>query len=326
MSHGRSLAPVLLVLLAVAGCRSRAKSDGERPATTPAASTCDASPRDDMITECPAALLEARRDGTLPNRYVVPTEDERAKMKALVTKLLARGDAGLAEARAEAGKFGFEIVDASEVAGVVVVREIATRRRGGGAYLVRLGSASHLVVQAPHTFFDVGTLPLACEMFRREDARALFVNTMHRYKGAPADANGDHPSDVAHAPSSLFQSATEGALEAVPGASVVQLHGFATREPPARAVVSSGERRAGHPLVARAAAALTGVVGGPVLKYPDDTSELGATTNAQGMIVRAAGGRFLHVEMDEGLRRDLACDPALRGRAFDALARALEAK
>ena len=65
--------------------------------------------------------------------------------------------------------------------------------------------------------------------------------------------------------------------------------------------------------------------GGPFcLRYPRDTSELGATTNAQGMIVRAAGGRFLHVEMDEGLRRDLACDAALRGRAFEALARVLE--
>jgi len=322
MTHVRVLAP--LFLLAALSCRSRANVEGDRAAPPPAASSCDGSLGGDMTLGCPAALVEARRDGALPNRFVVPSQDERSRMRALMAHLLGAAPPSLADARTEAASFGFEIVDVPEHAGLVVLREIASRRRGGGAYLLRLGSASRLVVQAPHTFYDEGTLPLACDLFDRSGARALFINTVHRYKGAPADANGEHPSDVAHALETLFQSATEGAIAGVKGVVVVQLHGFATREPRARAVVSSGERREENPFVARAAEALEGAVGKPVLRYPRDTSELGATTNAQGMIVRAAGGRFLHVEMDEGLRRDLGCDAALRGRAFEALARVLE--
>jgi hypothetical protein len=318
----RERAILLVLALATSSCRSTTKVDVAPPSSVGAVP----SPKEDMNVECPAALLEARRDGTLPNRFVVPRDDERAQMKAIVASLLATDSAGLASVRADAARIGFELLDAEAAPGVVVLREIEGQRRGGGAYLVRLRSASRLVVQAPHTFYDEGTLPLACDLFQRAQARALFINTVHRYKGAPADANGQHPSDVAHAPRTLFQSATEGALDAVKDLAVLQLHGFATREPRARAVVSTGEKRAGSTFLVTAAKALEDEVGKPVLRYPDDTSELGATTNVQGMIVRAAGGRFLHIEMDEGLRRDLAADTALRARAFGAITRVIEAK
>jgi len=122
----------------------------------------------------------------------------------------------------------------------------------------------------------------------------------------------------------MFQAATEGAVDAIPRTSVVQLHGFAERGVGGRAVVSTGEKRAGSPLVARSSRALEAVVGPRILKYPEDTNELGATTNVQGVVVRrAAGGQFLHVEMEEGLRRDLLRDAALRGRALDAIGAAI---
>jgi hypothetical protein len=234
---------------------------------------------------------------------------------------LLLGSAPRARAAETLAKAGFEIVDLPDIAGAMLVREVESRRRGGGAYVVRGGSRSHLIVQAPHTFFDEGTLPLACELFQRADAAALFINTVHRYKGAAPDAAGNHPADVAHAPDSLFEAATEGALTAIAGLTAVQVHGFAARESGARAVVSSGDKRGASPLATRAKAALDAVVGGGVLLFPDDTSELGATTNVQGNYLRQHGGRFLHVEMSEGLRRELQADPALRERALTALAR-----
>jgi hypothetical protein len=72
--------------------------------------------------------------------------------------------------------------------------------------------------------------------------------------------------------------------------------------------------------VQKARAALEAVVGPRVMVYPDDTNELGATTNVEGMAVRRAGGRFLHVEMDGELRRSLRTNGGLRRRALDALA------
>jgi hypothetical protein len=273
---------------------------------------------------CPAAILEARQGGSQPNRFVAPTEDERVAMRALFARLLAaRDDGAIGAARAEAAKTGLEIVEAPEMPGTMVLREVEGRRRGGGAYVVRFGSPSRLVVQAPHTFYDEGTLPLACAYFSQAQGRALFVNTVHRYRGAPQDAQGQHPADVAHAPATLFQAATEGAIQAINRITVVQLHGFGARDPQARAVVSTGDKRAGTALVTRVAKALEGAVGPPVLRYPEDTAELGATTNVQGAIVRAAGGCFVHIEMDEGLRKDLQADATMRGRFFAAMNGAL---
>lgn len=273
----------------------------------------------DVDTGCPGALAATRQGGLRPDSYVPPTDDERRAAHATVAKLL-RG-----EAVSDAAAFGFEIVPLEGWSDVVLLREIGDKKRGGGAYVVRKGSSSALVVQAPHTFYDVGTFPLACELFQRTRARALFINTVHRYKTSPAGADGTHPSDMAHSPASTFQAATEAAVEVIPKISVLQLHGFADRKLGARAVVSTGERRGGSPLVARVARALEDVVGPRILKYPEDTNELGATTNVQGAIVRRAGGRFLHIEMDDGLRNDLLRGAALRAKALDALGATLAA-
>ncbi|KYF70946.1 hypothetical protein [Sorangium cellulosum] len=67
------------------------------------------------------------------------------------------------------------------------------RRRGAAAVVLRTGAAAPLIVEAPHTFFDRGTLPVALAVFDAQRARALVVNTSHRYGGRPkpGDAAGD---------------------------------------------------------------------------------------------------------------------------------------
>ena len=242
-----------------------------------------------------------------------------------VTRLLAAsilaalavlaGDEG--SARTHATRAGFELVDVPEWDGTVVLRE--TKRRGGGAYVFRRGSTSSLVVQAPHTFFDEGTLPLACALFEQSKARALFINTAHRYRAAPEGQS----ADVAHLERSFFQSATLAVVRETRTPAVVQLHGFG-RERAMKAVVSSGDARPGVPHVDRVVSALGAVLGEGVLRFPEDTRELGATTNVQGKVVRASGGMFLHVEMSEETRALLASDAAMRTAVFAALARWME--
>ena len=271
----------------------------------------------DIDRGCPTALADTRRGGTRPNSFSAPTDAEMAKARAALAKLIKGGDIA-----ADAKDFGFEVVPLDTWPDAVLVREIDGRHRGGGAYVVRKNSTSSLIVQAPHTFYDEGTFPLACEFFQRTKARALYINTTHRYKSAP-ESSGKFPADVAHAPVTIFQSATEGAVDAIPKLSIVQLHGFADRKLGGRAVVSTGEKKQGGPYVAKVASALEAVVGPKILKYPDDTNELGATTNVQGSIVRRAGGSFLHVEMADNLRRDLVGDATLRQKALDALAGAI---
>jgi hypothetical protein len=269
--------------------------------------------------ECPRELTDARRDGTRPNTYVEPTTEER--------RILAGAIAAFARGEDAAGldAIGFEVVRPATWPDVLVVRERG-RLRGGGAYVLRTSSRAQLVVQAPHTFFDEGTFPLACELFQRAEARALFINTTHRYKSAPKAPDGRFPADVAHSASSFFQAATESLVGQQKDLAVVQLHGFATREVDARAVASSGERTPGAPWVTRVASSLATIVGGKVLRYPEDTNELGATTNVQGIVVRRSGGKFLHLEMDEEMRHRLLGDADLRGRALDAIASSVDAQ
>jgi hypothetical protein len=273
---------------------------------------------------CFAALVAARRGGTDADRYVVPTLPERDAMQEAVSRLVARGAAERAAASSQAQLAGFEIVDVPEVPNVVLVREVESRRRGGGAYVVRLGSKSRVVVEAPHTFFDEGTLPLACELFERAEAAALFIDTAHRYKAAEPNERGEHPADVAHASDSLFQAATEGLLRARSAATIVQLHGFAPRESGASVVLSNGAPQPGDALVARAATLLVPALGPGVKRFPDETADLGATKNVQGILARRVGAKFLHIEIEASVRKALLADAQLRARFLDALTQAVD--
>ena len=274
--------------------------------------------------ECPDLLSIARRGGSETNRFIVPTEEQRAAFVELASVLVAEGEGARLRTSAMAEALGFELRDVPGWPGVVIVREVSTARRGGGAYLFRLDRRNSLVVQAPHTFFDEGTLPLSCELFVRARAAVLFIDTAHRYKAAEADADGEFPADMAHSTKSFFQAATEGTLRKLTGATVVQLHGFGERAAPFNVVLSNGERVAADPLVVRAEQALSGVVPTGIVRFPDEIDELGATTNVQGPLVRRYRGRFLHVEMAAKLRRELLATARLRGLFLDALTSALE--
>ncbi len=281
----------------------------------------------DVPPGCPAVLAATRAGGMDAGRFVAPDPVERGAVRDAIAHLVGDGEAGRRAAHASALGAGYEIVDPLDLPGAVLLREVASRRRGGGAYVVALAPrAPHLFVQAPHTFYDAGTFPLACALFATSGAAALFIDTSHRYRSAARDATGAHPADNAHNAASLFQAATEGLLRGRRGATVVQLHGFSERQGGASLILSSGGGGPGDETVAQAAAAMAPIVGSGVRRYPEDTRDLGAVTNVQGIAVRRAGGRFLHVELDADLRRALLADAALRGRMLGALATVLGAE
>ena len=81
---------------------------------------------------CPAGLLAARRGGSAPDRYVVPSEADRVSFSTLVASLL-----GPAIDRTSAGdrawSLGYRLEEVPEIPGTLLLREIPTQRRGGGA-------------------------------------------------------------------------------------------------------------------------------------------------------------------------------------------------
>lgn len=211
----------------------------------------------------------------------------------------------------------------------LAVYEDPAYRRGGGIYIFRRGEVPReRIVQVPHSFFDVGTLEIGLELAAAAQARALFVNTIHRYEGGkPPSADDDEPqaspADVAHNEHAFFQAFTLAALRGLVRPQIIQVHGFADGGiadcPNAAVVISAGAAPAGAQEAAQVAARLGALLGGGrVLLFPRDTQRLGALKNVQGRAVSAAAGAtFLHIEISRTLRDQLNRDSSLR-RAFAA--------
>lgn len=266
-----------------------------------------------------------------PKAYAPASAAESAALADLVGRMFAGQLAGIEEAGRAAGY----AIEGWEVGGerFVVAVEVAGARRGGGAFVVRVGSTSPMILQAPHGFFDMGTERIALELMLAERGwpRALFVNTVHRYLGADGVKRrvDQAPADPCHREEHLFAVATAAALERVSDAEVVQLHGFGDDPedgagPTFAAIVSAGTKTP-TPRTRAVAEALRAGLGATVGLYPEDTDRLGATTNVQGRAVRAfndrtgAAATFVHVELSAALRQQLREDPEARQRLAAAL-------
>jgi len=278
------------------------------------------------------ALLKSVRERK--RQYVAPTHADLSKTRAALDLLLdaLKRAQPLDHARAALSAVHLELVLTRLGADpAVAVVENPAHRVGRGIFVWRCGALpQERIVQVPHSFFDEGTLPIGTAL-AAAGARALFVNTVHRYPAgvAPSQALGEEeggddsrarpsPSDLAHQTESTWQVMTQRALEHFSSLVVVQVHGFADRSDPAHAeagiVVSPSIASAGKPaakqLVTRLAHGLAGV---GVCLYPRDTRVLGGTRNAQAKAVAAhPAAIFLHVEIAHGVRRRLVSDQAFR--------------
>lgn len=267
-----------------------------------------------------------------PPFYAPPTRERAAAFAELMRGMLTTPTPE-PEALAElAFTAGYE-VHAWYVSGqkLLAAVEPATRQTGGGAYLVRVeagaGPVRPVILQAPHAFHDLGTERIALALALRggEWPRALFVNTVHRY----LDTDGERrerdaaPADPCHNPDHLFSVATAAALDAMPRAEVVQIHGFSEDDDPLgpAIVVSAGDRVAATARTREVAGRLRTALGVDVAVFPEDRTRLGATANAQGRMVRARGGaaRFVHLELSHDLRRRLQRDARALASLADAL-------
>jgi hypothetical protein len=208
-----------------------------------------------------------------------------------------------------------QIIDDTSGGGALqLVREDAESgagRRGWGLYVINCHATAAPVVEVPHPVSDEGTERLGWDLFARADAGALLV------AGSKRDANGTS-SDVAHAPASVFSTVHQALLKR--GREVVQIHGFAAEEHSdlsQQAVISSGSTdphyadlslRVGNALSAAGVSVCLFAAG-------NSCSDLGATTNVQGMSARGAGAWFVHVELNEDareVRSDVVVDALTR--------------
>lgn len=337
-THTRSTSVAMMGALLLMGC-SRAGEGSDPHRATRSDVRPAASPRPKGTLELGSVeqqdqLLRAfqgvyhRVRGKVP--YIPPRQEEEEALTALVVSLLDVVSSGRMD--------GFSALQHSAslqrlwVERVVVgplqflaLTEAPGAARGWGAWIFRVGPApGEVILQAPHTFFDMGTGPLALEALARHPFRALGFNTVHR--GTKAGGEGEEPSDtdVAHNPNHPFQAVTR-ALERLGPLALVQLHGFKSdpETGTATVIVSNGTKDAEAPLRDAVAESLARVLEG-VRVYPKDLSALGGTRNVQGKAVRSWNATpFLHLELSGSLRDKLQRDAALKGQVLDALARPL---
>lgn len=328
---GEGVGPWLLLGALVTGCC--APQPGASEAAAPVAAAVEPGPvvpsgAEEFVV---IDVEEARRrlwPEPAPRAYVAADAATQVALAGLVRAMLATPGLAPSALAGAAQAAGFA-VEGWTIGGrrYLAARELADRRGGGGAYLVRVDESAPVILEAPHGFFDLGTERIALEMFLAGDTwpRALFVNTVHRYLGADGvkRRQADSPADPCHSAGHLLAVATAAAIEVLPGVEVVQLHGFGDDEAAAgmpEAIVSGGLAEAATPRSVAVAERMRAGLGVAVAVFPVDTDRLGATTNVQGRAVRGReGASFVHVEMSAGLRQRLRSDAVARARLAEAL-------
>ena len=332
----RRLSALLSLICALSACaRTTCGSDTPRvhprarnTAKAPALLPSSEAKHDTTVATKELLLLDkikARRDSKNV-RYVAPNSAELEVFSTWFRSVVASAETHT-QSVAQA-PMGFEL-DTSN-ASFWLAGEQASHKRGVGAFVVRVGPALNWVVQAPHTFFDVGTLEIAATCFEVLNARALLVNTvrrsnsdeqdMQREERAELARGGEADSDLAHAPRSFFSTAHATFVQSAASYSTLQIHGFRDELlPQVSAVVSAAGTNASAGALARHLQAVLGPEA--VRLYPSQVKKLGGTGNVQAQLSKASGSAFIHLELSRTLRDRLKADAEYR-RTFAATLKA----
>ncbi|MBE7465812.1 MAG: hypothetical protein HS116_20245 [Planctomycetes bacterium] len=318
--------PAILLLLVFAGCQQPPPQKSV-PAPVAPPKPAPAALAERIETE----IREAWTRDEDPAIFMVPDDDTFARMRDLVEKLcqaLRQEDAVKAAEplKPAAAALGFVLERMESEGRAAWVLKEGAERRGRGIYVFLEHPAEQaIVLQAPHQRNDLYTERLAARGFARGYASAVFGSTINR-NHCPAEEKGGIPcSDVANAPRSFFQAATEGAARAFKQSAFVQLHGFESMRDEDRGeyqvILSTGDERwtgALNSMVVQLREALGDKAVG---RYGLDVQVLGATRNAQGRYLREhADDTFVHIEMTLNLRKALLEDNAQFERMLRAVA------
>lgn len=246
-----------------------------------------------------AVLLRSpRKEGG----FHVPDAAEARAVEALFGRVLAASDGRGAE------KFELAVSQLEQLAGLSLA-EPAGACTGRGAYLIRQGQQLvPVAITAPHRGADRLTGELAGALFEEHGFAAAAWNSAPRRGGTDCP----HSGDVARLSTHYFTAFSLAFAQVYPLGRVVQLHGFDHAKRSSQAageagiILSDGSRDPSARLLDLADCLTKAFPGVNVAVFPIDSEELGATTNAQGKALRAAGfAGFSHLELSEPLRRRL---------------------
>ncbi len=269
--------------------------------------------------DIPSFLQSARKGGGREVSYQAPDAKRVREMREWVRATV------VGHLREEEIPEGFELTPLQDSGRIVGLSERRENRMGGGAYVFRLDGATPVILEVPHSFSDLDTLPLGLGAFLQLRARALLVDTVHRWRGAQCDKEeeSDEPcaSDMAHAKDTLFQGVHEGLTAGDPHATVVSIHGFAETENDPDVIVSAAGTRARARDVA---VAFERVLSLRTAVYPEEIQRLGGMSGVQARHVRKHNGRMIHLELSRSFRLRARQDEHVIEKFSEALCIGLE--
>lgn len=250
-------------------------------------------------------ILEENMPRSNSEGFVVPTMQEQADFVKLVsminnselghtTNLLTRNNYTL----------NYYVDRGDDYALSYLLREQRPIQKGWGLYAFRANSASNIIIEAPHPLYDRRTPSVALDIYRALGARALLIAGAHR------NANSDGSADAAHAQNTIFESIHETLSKEVLAASgqviILQIHGFhsAKHEGYPQAVFGFGNKIDSVELTLGQELEDTFTEQGLNVGACDgDTwKDLCGTKNIQATM--PSGGLFVHIELDEEIRKN----------------------
>ncbi len=231
--------------------------------------------------------------------FYVPRAEEAHEAQVMFGQILQAGDVS------GAASFALEARRLEQPAGLSLAEPAGTCS-GRGTYLFRAGPDQiPAALTAPHRGADRLTGELAAALFEEHPFAAAAWNSAPRRGGADCP----HSGDIARLPTHYLTAFSLAFAQRYPAGRVVQLHGFdhAKRDSIAAAeagmILSDGSRNPSERLLDLTDCLAIAFPDVKVAVFPIESEELGATTNAQGKALRAAGFTgFSHLELSDSLR------------------------
>lgn len=309
MTH-RLLLIGTLVVCSTSSCRNERATTaadsnvGTRHESVPsndATSSGTITPLRDVITK---ALQER-------GRYRRPETSEIEKARRLFSAALEADAADFDDLRTRWETEGMELVRVDDGGERFwVLREGEEEKFGRGIAVIRRSDSVPLMLQAPHSFFDLDTDEIALSLFLTSGCRVCFWNSVHR-----------RVADLADEENSMLNALTAAFAERYPHGRTVQLHGFYDdpRQPrfgrPVGLIISQGTDEPTSEFLMLAHAVRRECVPFETAVYPVDVRQLGGTLNQQRAVLLAEGNEnFLHLEMSRSFRSAVLEDGDLRRR------------
>ncbi len=252
--------------------------------------------------------------------FVIPNDDELLRVERLFERVLRRDDFALtANSWAKEGML-LERLNLPGAKGWLL-SEKEDEQRGRGVFFIKDGEGK-VFLQAPHSFFDKGTGLIVSSLIEENDFAGAAWNTVPRYA---LQNNYKGPADTQAHDRNYFVAFARAFARCRKVSHLVQLHGFAAKKRKtdagkrAGAIVSGGTRTP-RALLFTVVVALKLRLPKPVLLYPLEVKELGATKNVCGSTLRRLSHNgFVHIELNGNLRKELITDAKLRSKLANGL-------